>query len=63
MTAVFLMVGTLGVLVLVVSLGFHLQAALERGTAQADAQERRNWLLVAGLAIIVMALSGWLVFG
>ena len=63
MTAVFLMVGTLGVLVLVVSLGFHLQASLERGTQQANAQERRNWLLVCGLAIIVLAVSAWLVFG
>lgn len=63
MTAVFLMVATLGVLVLIVSLGFHLQAALERGTAQANAQERRNWLLVCGLAIVVVAVSGWLVFG
>jgi hypothetical protein len=63
MTAVFLMVATLGVLVLIVSLGFHLQAALERGTAEANAQERRNWLLVAGLAIVVVAVSGWLVFG
>lgn len=63
MTAVFLIVATLGVLALVVSLGFHLQAALERGTAQANAQERRNWLMVVGLAIVVLAVSGWLVFG
>jgi heme/copper-type cytochrome/quinol oxidase subunit 2 len=62
-TAVFLMVGTLGVLVLVVSLGFHLQASLERGTQEENAQERRNWLLVSGLTILVLAVSAWLVFG